>query len=150
MKRGMRLSGVVLLALAALVSLSCTGEEEGSGPFSKFLSRYHKVAVGTVSKLDKDKKSMTVTNKKGVPVEVSWDDKTKVEGELADGARVTVIYKMKTDRNIATSVKASTAAGAAPATTTASTVSAPTTATTPAPSTTATAGAKAKPPSQKK
>jgi hypothetical protein len=148
MKRGMRMSGVVLLALAALVSFSCTGEEEDSGPFSKFLSRYHKVAVGTVSKLDKDKKSMTVTNKKGVPVSVSWDDRTKVEGELADGARVTVIYKMKTDHNIATSVKVRPTAEAAPATT-ASTVSAPTTATTPAPATTTT-GAAAKPTDQKK
>ena len=136
MKRAMRMSGVVLLALAALASLSCTGDEEGSGPFSKFFSRYHKVAMGTVSNLDKDQKSMTVTNKKGIAVKVSWDDRTKLEGELADGARVTVIYKMKTDRNIATSVKISAAGGAAPAAATSSTASAPTTATTPAPATT--------------
>jgi hypothetical protein len=145
MKLVMRKSGVVLLAVAALLSLSCSGEEEGSGPFSKFLSRYHKVAVGPVSNLDKDKKTMTVTNKKGTPVNISWDDRTKVEGDLADGARVTVIYKMKPDHNIATSVKVSPASGAAPASTTASTASAPTTA-----ATASTATGAAKPKDQKK
>ena len=128
MKRVMRMSGAILLAVAALASLSCAGEDEDSGPFSKFFSRYHKVAVGTVSKLDKDKKSLTVTNKKGTPVNLVWDERTKVEGELADGSHVKVLYKMKKDGNIATSVKVS--AEAAPAAATTSTASAPTTATT--------------------
>ena len=56
MKRVWRLSGLVFLVMASLVSFACSGEEDESGPFSKFFSRYHKAAIGTVSKLDKDKK----------------------------------------------------------------------------------------------
>ncbi len=111
MKRGPRISGVALLALAAVFSLACGGGDE-EGPFSKFTSRYHKVATGTVSQLDKDKKTMVVTGKKGVPATISWNDQTKMEGDLADGANVSVTYKMKADARIATSVKVRPAAGA--------------------------------------
>lgn len=138
MKRGLRLSGVALLAMAALLSVACGGDEEESG-FSKFLSRYHKVVIGTVSQLDKDKKTMTVTNKKGVAVNLTWTDQTKVEGDLADGASVTVTYKIKGGANVATSVKLRP--GAAPAASTATaapaaTSAAPSTATAAAPATT--------------
>lgn len=121
MKRVLRISGVAVLGLAALVALACGGDED-SGPFSKFLSRYHKAATGTVSKLDKDKKTMVVTNKKGVPVDITWTDQTKVTGELAEGANVTVKYKMKSHANIATAVKVNAAAGG-PATSPAATAS---------------------------
>ena len=53
-------------------------------------------AKGTIMKMDKDAKMMTLKSSKGKEMTMYWDDSTKVEGDMKEGSMATVHY-MKHD-----------------------------------------------------
>ncbi|HWC66346.1 MAG TPA: hypothetical protein VG777_09695 [Thermoanaerobaculia bacterium] len=108
--------------MAGLSLVACGGGDEEnflSPILQKFKHRVH----GTVSSYDASAKTFTVTDKKGRPFAFSMDERTKMEGTIADGAMATVRYRQHGAARTATIVKifptATSAAPATPATTTA-------------------------------
>lgn len=61
-------------------------------------------ARGTVTKMDKDGKMMTMKNAKGKEMTIYWDDATKVTGEMKEGDMATVHYMMHDGKMMAHSV----------------------------------------------
>ena len=51
-------------------------------------------AKGTVMKMDKDAKMMTMKSSKGKEMTMYWDDSTKVMGDMKEGSMATVHYMM--------------------------------------------------------
>jgi len=133
---------LAFLAFAALWAVACGGGDEEnflSPMLAKFKHRVH----GPVSKYDATAKTFTVTDKNGRPFSFAMDDKTQVEGTIADGATATVRYRIQGTTWTATKVKIFPAAAAAPAAAPTTTAPAATTTTTTA--TTATTGENKKP-----
>lgn len=128
---------LAFLAVAALWAVACGGGDEEnflSPMLAKFKHRVH----GPVSKFDATAKTFTVTDKNGRAFSFAMDDKTQVEGTIADGATATVRYRIQGTTWTATRVKIFPAA-AAPTTT------APAATTTTTTATTATTGENKKP-----
>ena len=130
---------LAFLAFSALWAAACGGgdDENFLAPMlAKFRHRVH----GPVSRYDAAAKTFTVTDKKGRAFSFAWDDKTKVEGTIADGATATVRYRLNGSQRTATVVKifptAAPGPGAAP------TTEAPAATTTTTTATTATTGEK--------
>ena len=51
-------------------------------------------AQGTIMKMDKDAKMMTMKSSKGKEMTMYWDDSTKVEGDMKEGSMAKVHYMM--------------------------------------------------------
>ena len=52
-------------------------------------------AKGTIMKMDKDAKMMTMKSSKGKEMTMYWDDSTKVEGDMKEGSMGMVHYMMR-------------------------------------------------------
>lgn len=61
-------------------------------------------AKGKITKLDKDGKSMTLKSSKGREMTMSWDDSTKVEGDMKVGSTATVHYMTRDGKRMASDV----------------------------------------------
>lgn len=70
-------------------------------------------AKGKITKLDKDGKSMTLKSSKGREMTMSWDDSTKVDGDMKVGSMATVHYMTRDGKMMASDVKVSGAAKSA-------------------------------------
>jgi Cu/Ag efflux protein CusF len=60
---------------------------------------------GTITKMDKDGKTMTVKEASGKEMTCNWDDSTKVTGELKEGAMVSAKCTMQGDKMMVKEVK---------------------------------------------
>lgn len=59
---------------------------------------------GTITKMDKDAKMMTMKDSKGKEETCYWDDSTKVKGEMKEGAMASVKCEMKDGKMMAKQV----------------------------------------------
>jgi hypothetical protein len=96
MNRILRISGVILLGLAAVLVVACDADDEQS-PFGPVWGRWHRSIKGTVTQLDNTAHTLSVRTKRGVEIPFTWDATTKVEGALAQGAMVGVRFKKQPD-----------------------------------------------------
>ena len=64
-------------------------------------------ASGTVMKMDKDAKMMTMKSSKGKEMTMYWDDSTKMTGDMKEGSMATVHYMMHDGKMMAHDVKMS-------------------------------------------
>lgn len=111
---------LAVLAFAGLWAVACGGGDEENF-FSPMLAKFRHRVHGAVSQYDGAAKTFTVTDKKGRAHSFAMDDRTKVEGTIADGAMSTVHYRVQGKTWTATRVKIfatpAAAASAAPTTT---------------------------------
>jgi hypothetical protein len=95
MKRALTLSLALLLCTGAVLLADDTMKKDdtmksgGAMQPAKMMT-----AKGTITKMDKDGKSMTVKNAKGKEMTMYWDDSTKVTGDMKEGSMATVHYMM--------------------------------------------------------
>lgn len=61
-------------------------------------------AHGTITRIDNDGKMMTMKDAHGKEMTMSWDESTKVMGDMKEGAMATVHYQMKDGKMMAHSV----------------------------------------------
>ena len=64
-------------------------------------------AKGTITKMDKDGKTMTLKSSRGKEITMSWDDSTKVTGDMKEGSPATVHYMMRDGKMMAHDMKMS-------------------------------------------
>jgi hypothetical protein len=85
------------LALLALSVLVCSGVIALADDATKMGSAKNGdiTCHGTITKIDKTAKMMTMKDAKGVESTCYWDDSTKVTGEAKEGAMATVKCEMK-------------------------------------------------------
>jgi hypothetical protein len=113
MNRILRISGVILLGLAAVLVVACDTDDEQS-PFGPVWGRWHRSIKGTVTQLDNTAHTLSVRTKRGVEIPFTWDATTKMEGALAQGAMVGVHFKKQPDgHNHARSIRVFGAGAAA-------------------------------------
>jgi hypothetical protein len=95
------------LAALALSALLCTSAVAFAQESMKKEEGATKVMAckGTITKLDKAGKMMTVKEANGKEMTCNWDDSTKVMGEMKEGAMVSAKCTMKGDKMMVTSVK---------------------------------------------
>ena len=102
--------------LTLVLSLSlCTGavlfademKKDDSMKSGSMKSEKMMTAKGTIMKMDKDAKMMTMKNAKGKEMTMYWDDSTKVEGDMMEGSMAVVHYMMHDGKMMAHDVKMS-------------------------------------------
>jgi hypothetical protein len=101
-------SSRIILALAVVLSLFS---------LSLFAAGQHGSSVqGKIGTLDQSAKTFRVDPKKGSPVDLTWNDATKVNHPpLSVGEEVTVRYMTKEGKNVATVVNSAAPKAAKPA-----------------------------------
>jgi hypothetical protein len=101
------------LAILALSALLCTSAlafadeavKQDSMKKEGMKSDKMMACKGTITKMDKDAKMMTMKDAKGKESTCYWDDSTKVTGEMKEGEMATVKCDMKDGKMMAKEVK---------------------------------------------
>jgi len=105
MKRALILSLAFLLCTGAALLADDTMKKDDTMKSDSMKSAKMMTAKGTITKMDKDGKMMTMKNAKGKEMTMYWDDSTKVTGDMAEGSMATVHYMMHDGKMMAHDVK---------------------------------------------
>jgi hypothetical protein len=101
------------LAILALSALLCTSAlafadeamKQDSMKKEGMKSDKMMTCKGTITKMDKAAKMMTMKDAKGKEETCYWDDSTKVMGDMEEGKKATVKCEMQGDKMMAKEVK---------------------------------------------
>ena len=104
MKRILSLAIALALCTGAALFADDAMKKDDAMKSGSMKSEKMMTARGTITKMDKDGKMMTMKNAKGKEMTMYWDDSTKVTGDMAEGAMATVHYQMHDGKMMAHSV----------------------------------------------
>jgi hypothetical protein len=95
MKRALTLSLALLFCTGAVLLADDTMKKDDTMKSGSAMQPAKMMtAKGTITKMDKGGKTMTVKNAKGKEMTMYWDDSTKVTGDMKEGSMATVHYMM--------------------------------------------------------
>jgi hypothetical protein len=102
MKRALTLSLALLLCTGAVLLADDTMKKDDTMKSGNAMQPAKMMtAKGTITKMDKDGKMMTVKNAKGKEMTMYWDDSTRMTGDVKEGSMATVHYMMSGGRMMA-------------------------------------------------
>ena len=107
MKRFLTLILSFSLCTGAVLFADDTMKKDDSMKSDGMKSAKMMTAKGTIMKMDKDSKMMTMKNAQGKEMTMYWDDATKVTGDMKEGSMATVHYMMHDGKMMAHDVKMS-------------------------------------------
>lgn len=97
------------IATIVLSALLCTGAialaQDSMKKDSGMKSSKMETCKGTITKMDKGAKMMTMKEANGKDSTCYWDDSTKVTGEMKEGAMAAVHCEMKDGKMMARDIK---------------------------------------------
>jgi len=107
LKRFLSLCLALSICTGAVVFADDTMKKDDSMKSDSMKSTKMMTAKGTIMKMDKDSKMMTMKNAKGKEMTMYWDDSTKMMGDMKEGSMATVHYMMHDGKMMAHDVKMS-------------------------------------------
>jgi hypothetical protein len=109
LKRLLTLILSLTLCTGAVLFADDTMKKDDSMKSDSMKSAKMMTAKGTIMKMDKGSRMMTMKSSKGKEMTMYWDDSTKVEGDMMEGSMATVHYMMHDGKMMAHDVKMSSA-----------------------------------------
>jgi hypothetical protein len=99
-----RIAGLALSALLCSSVVVLAQDSAKPDSMKKDSTMKMETCKGTITKMDKDAKMMTMKDAKGKESTCYWNDSTKVTGEMKEGAMATVKCEMQGDKMMAKEV----------------------------------------------
>ena len=99
-----RIAGLALSALLCSGAIALAQDSMKHDSMKKDSGMKMETCKGTITKMDKDARMMTMKDAKGKESTCYWNDSTKVTGEMKEGAMATVKCEMQGDKMMAREV----------------------------------------------